>query len=76
MTGTVPNVKPYFWRSSVAVAPLRVCRRIQIKVMEALAAGLPCVVTPAVMEGLPSAVSPGCRAAATPESFAREVLGC
>jgi glycosyltransferase involved in cell wall biosynthesis len=45
------------------VAPLAVARGVQNKVLEALAAGLPCVVTPMVADGLPVEVMPGCRTA-------------
>jgi sugar transferase (PEP-CTERM/EpsH1 system associated) len=57
VTGTVPDVKTYLWNSAVAVAPLQVARGLQNKVLEAVAAGLPCVMTPAVFEGLPTSVS-------------------
>ena len=53
VTGSVPDVRPYLWRAHVAVAPLRVARGVQNKVLEAAAAGLPCVVTPSVSAGLP-----------------------
>jgi len=74
VTGAVPQVQPYLWRSAVAAAPLQLARGIQNKVLEALAAGLPCVVTPQVLEGLPDAVRPGCRVGADPAAFARELI--
>ena len=57
VTGTVPDVRPYLWRAAVAVAPLDTARGVQNKVLEAVAAGLPAVVTPAVYDGLPDAVA-------------------
>jgi len=74
VTGAVPQVQPYLWRSAVAAAPLQLARGIQNKVLEALAAGLPCVVTPQVLEGLPDAVRPGCVAASSPAEFARALI--
>jgi polysaccharide biosynthesis protein PslH len=74
VTGAVPDVRPYLWSSAVAAAPLHVARGIQNKVLEALAAGLPCVVTPAVGDGLPANVRSGCDVAADPDSFARAIL--
>jgi hypothetical protein len=56
------------------VAPLRVARGIQNKVLEAIAAGLPSVVSRPVMEGLPAEVTPACLTADAPEAFAGAVL--
>jgi len=53
VVGRVPDVRPYLWNAAVAVAPLLTSRGLQNKVLEALAAGLPVVVTEAVREGLP-----------------------
>jgi sugar transferase (PEP-CTERM/EpsH1 system associated) len=75
VTGAVSDVRPYLWRSAVAVAPLFVARGIQNKVLEAVAAGLPCVVTPAVLDGLPGNILPGCLAASDAGEFAAAVLG-
>jgi len=75
VTGAVPDVRPYLWRSAVSVAPLFVARGVQNKVLEAVAAGLPCVVTPAVREGLPDDVLPACREATDVASFAAGVIG-
>jgi sugar transferase (PEP-CTERM/EpsH1 system associated) len=74
VTGSVPDMRPYLWRSAVAVAPLFLARGVQNKVLEAAAAGLPSVVTPAVHDGLPAEVLPACRSAATAEGFARAIL--
>jgi sugar transferase (PEP-CTERM/EpsH1 system associated) len=73
--GRVPEVQTHLWRSAVAVAPLRLARGLQNKVLEALAAGLPVVTTPDVLDGLPSEVKPGCVSAESPDDFAQAVLG-
>ena len=70
VTGTVPDVRPYLWRASVAVAPLDTAHGVQNKVLEAVAAGLPAVVTPAVHEGLPDAVRPACLVASDAAGYA------
>jgi hypothetical protein len=62
------------WQSAVSVAPLFVARGMQNKVIEAIAAGLPVVLTPQVAEGLPPEAMPACVGAARPDDFAREVL--
>ncbi len=43
VTGTVPDVRPYLQHASVVVAPLRVARGIQNKILEAMAMGRPVV---------------------------------
>jgi sugar transferase (PEP-CTERM/EpsH1 system associated) len=52
VTGTVPDVRPYLRHARAVVAPLRVARGIQNKVLEALAMARPVVATPAALEGL------------------------
>ena len=52
VTGTVPDVRPYVIYARCAVAPLRVGRGIQNKVLEAMALGKPIVATHAAMEGI------------------------
>jgi sugar transferase (PEP-CTERM/EpsH1 system associated) len=74
VTGTVDDVKPYLWRAAVAAAPLHVARGVQNKVLEAIAAGLPCVVTREVAEGLPADVAPACQVGSTPEDFASSLV--
>ncbi|GAB4147995.1 MAG: TIGR03087 family PEP-CTERM/XrtA system glycosyltransferase [Planctomycetota bacterium] len=53
VTGRVPRTPPWFDRSLVAIAPLRLARGIQNKVLEAMSMGLPVVCTPQAAQGLP-----------------------
>jgi sugar transferase (PEP-CTERM/EpsH1 system associated) len=52
VTGTVPDVRPYIAHAKVAVAPLRIARGIQNKVLEAMAMATPVVVSPQALEGI------------------------
>jgi sugar transferase (PEP-CTERM/EpsH1 system associated) len=52
VTGTVPDVRPYIAMAQVAVAPLRIARGIQNKVLEAMAMATPVVVSPQALEGI------------------------
>lgn len=52
VTGAVEDIRPYIAHASVAVAPMRVARGVQNKVIEAMAAGRPVVGTSAAFEGL------------------------
>jgi glycosyltransferase involved in cell wall biosynthesis len=74
ITGTVDDVRPHLWRSAVAIAPLLTARGIQNKVLEAVGAGLPAVVSAQVFEGLPFAVRPACRVGLSADRFAEETL--
>src|SRR5262249_49176727 len=55
-------------------APLVTARGLQNKVLEALAAGLPVVTTPAVAEGLPGSAMPGCVVADDDRASASAIL--
>jgi hypothetical protein len=70
----VADVRPHLWRSAVAIAPLLTARGIQNKVLEAVGAGLPAVVSTQVFDGLPAVVRPACRVAESAELFAEETL--
>ena len=74
VTGRVPDVRPWLWESAVGIAPLQVARGVQNKALEALAAGLPIVVSPPVAEGLPREAAPAVTVAGTPEEFAEDVV--
>jgi glycosyltransferase involved in cell wall biosynthesis len=51
VTGWVPDARPYLDRAEIFVAPLRMARGIQNKLLEALAMGLPCVASTAARSG-------------------------
>jgi glycosyltransferase involved in cell wall biosynthesis len=57
VTGTVPDVRPYYREALAAVVPLRTGGGTRLKILEAMAAEVPVVSTPIGAEGL--AVSPG-----------------
>ncbi|MEP0841791.1 MAG: TIGR03087 family PEP-CTERM/XrtA system glycosyltransferase [Phycisphaerae bacterium] len=73
VTGTVPAVEPCLARMRVSVAPLRLARGVQTKVLTAMAAGVPCVVTTCVAEGIGARPGVELVVADTPERFARAV---
>jgi sugar transferase (PEP-CTERM/EpsH1 system associated) len=52
VTGTVPDVRPYLQHAAVVVAPLRVARGIQNKLLEAMAMARPVVATLSCVEAL------------------------
>jgi sugar transferase (PEP-CTERM/EpsH1 system associated) len=52
VVGPVPDIRPYIAHASLAVAPLRIARGIQNKVLEAMALGKPVVASSAAFEGV------------------------
>ncbi len=52
VTGAVPDVRPYIFHAAACVAPMRVARGIQNKVLEAMAMGKPVIVTSSALEGI------------------------
>lgn len=52
VTGRVPDTRPYIAHAAAAVAPLRVARGIQNKVLEAMALGRPVIASSAAFEGV------------------------
>ncbi|MBC7574520.1 MAG: TIGR03087 family PEP-CTERM/XrtA system glycosyltransferase [Herminiimonas sp.] len=55
VTGTVPDVRPFIAHAAIAVAPLRVARGIQNKILEAMAMAKTVVVSPQALEGIDAA---------------------
>jgi glycosyltransferase involved in cell wall biosynthesis len=53
VTGTVPDVRPYYQDAMAAIVPLRTGGGTRLKILEAMAAGVPVVSTPLGAEGLP-----------------------
>lgn len=52
VTGAVEDVRPYLAHADLAVAPMRIARGIQNKVLEAMAMAKPVVVSPQGYEGI------------------------
>ena len=73
VTGTVPAVEPHLRRMRVMVAPLRLARGLQTKVLTAMTAGRPCVVTPCVAEGIGAQAGQDLLVAGVPAAFAAAV---
>lgn len=57
VTGAVIDIRPYLAHATAAVAPLRIARGIQNKVLEAFAMAKPVIATPAAMIGIRDAES-------------------
>jgi sugar transferase (PEP-CTERM/EpsH1 system associated) len=74
VTGAVNDVRPYLAQARVAVAPLRIARGVQNKVLEAMAMGLPVVGTSVAFQGTQATVADGIRITDNPQEFAREAL--
>lgn len=75
VTGRVPDVRPYVQHATLAVAPMRIARGVQNKVLEAMAMGRAIVTTPdgatgiAATDGRDVAI-----AAAEPAAMAARIL--
>lgn len=52
VTGTVPDVRPHLWDSSVSIVPLRIGGGTRLKIYESMAARVPVVSTAIGAEGL------------------------
>ncbi|MEQ1863893.1 MAG: glycosyltransferase, partial [Micropepsaceae bacterium] len=74
VTGSVPDVRPYVAAASVVVAPLRIARGIQNKVLEGMAMARPVVTTPGALEGINAVHGRDLLVGETPGELAGAVL--
>ncbi len=74
VTGFVEDVRDWLARAAVCVAPLRIARGIQNKVLEAMAMGRPVVASPQAFEGLDARAGEDLVVAADARAFAEEVI--
>jgi sugar transferase (PEP-CTERM/EpsH1 system associated) len=74
VTGWVPDTRPYLDAAEVFVAPLRIARGVQNKVLEALAMGLPCIASTAAWRGTAIPEGAGLLVADEVEDFAAQVV--
>ncbi|WP_210544188.1 TIGR03087 family PEP-CTERM/XrtA system glycosyltransferase [Rhodoferax sp. PAMC 29310] len=73
VTGTVPDVRPYLQHAAVVVAPLRVARGIQNKILEAMAMGRPVVASQSCVEAIDGRGGEDLVAAADVAQFVSEI---
>ena len=73
VSGTVPDVRPYLQHAAVVVAPLRLARGIQNKILEAMAMGRPVVAAAECTEAIHAEPGRELLSAASIEAFVHEV---
>lgn len=73
-TGTVEDIRPYVANAAAIVVPLRIAGGTRIKIFEAMAMGIPIVLTSIGAEGLPAVHNENILLADTPEAFSRETI--
>lgn len=72
--GRVPDVRPFVWGAHLSIAPIRIARGIQNKVLEAMAMGMPIVATRQAFEGIDALAGKDLMVTeAEPESFAQGI---
>ena len=74
VTGTVPDIRPYFWNGKVSIVPLRIGGGTRLKIYEAMAAKIPVVSTSVGAEGLEVHDGQDIHLADTPADFAARCL--
>ncbi len=74
VTGTVEDIRPYLWESTIAVVPLVYGAGIQNKVLEAMACGTPVVTTSKTLSSLDVTPNKELVAADNADEFARGIL--
>ena len=73
VTGTVPDMRPYLQHAAVVVAPLRLARGIQNKILEAMAMGRPVVAARECAEAITAQRGSELVCAEDADAFVREV---
>jgi sugar transferase (PEP-CTERM/EpsH1 system associated) len=74
VTGRVPDVRPYLAHAAAVVAPLRLARGVQNKVLEAMAMARPVVATAQAAEGIDAVPGRDLLVADTPDAMARHLI--
>jgi sugar transferase (PEP-CTERM/EpsH1 system associated) len=73
VTGMVPDVRPYLQHAAVVVAPLRVARGVQNKVLEAMSMARPVVVSVACSNGIDATAGRDYATAADADAFVESI---
>jgi polysaccharide biosynthesis protein PslH len=73
ITGTVPDIRPYLQHASVVVAPLRIARGVQNKILEAMSMGRPVVASSACAQAIDAKPGSEIVTASTSDEFVRGI---
>lgn len=74
VTGSVPDIRPYVYRSVASVAPLLIARGTQNKILESMAMGVPVVASEQAAGGVDAVPGEHLLVGSTPDEFARAIL--
>jgi polysaccharide biosynthesis protein PslH len=74
VTGSVPDVRPHVTRAALTVAPLRIARGTQNKILEAMAMGVPVVCSTVASGGVDATPGEHLLTADLPEQVAAAIL--
>lgn len=74
VTGRVADVRPYLAHARMAIAPLRIARGVQNKVLEAMSMAKPVIATPQAMEGITTSMETGCFIGHSAQEIAKQIF--
>ena len=74
VTGSVPDIRPYYAHSRLFIAPMRLGSGLQNKLLEAMAMGVPCVTTPIANEALGATPGTHILVGSSPQELASHIL--
>jgi sugar transferase (PEP-CTERM/EpsH1 system associated) len=74
VTGSVPDVRPFLAHATLSVAPLRIARGIQNKVLEAMAMEKTVVASPQAMEGIRATIGKELFVAGDDNAYVDQIL--
>jgi len=74
VTGTVADMRPYLAYAKICVAPMRIARGVQNKVLEAMAMARPAIVSPQGYEGIVAESGTELMVASSPEEWIKGII--
>jgi sugar transferase (PEP-CTERM/EpsH1 system associated) len=74
VTGYVPDIRPHVTDATLAIAPLRIARGTQNKILEMMACGIPVVASPQAAKGIQATPGEHLVVGANAEDFACQVI--